>query len=301
MSERGCGSTSSACGGRWTSSSATPSASSGGAPPAPRAGFSPRVDVYYGGQPPQAVVKAELAGVDIDTVALEVAGRELVITGERPVRRDRGARLPAARDRGGPLPARGRAGRRRGRRARPGQLRGRDPAGRAAARRPGDPPRADRAQSASRLMDGRRHPGRRGRGRRRARSASAAPAPLPAALPVLPLKDIGRLPGHADAARRRPGPLDAAGRRRALRRAHAGHGRLAGPRARRARARRPLRRRGGRGRRPDAQGPRRDDADPRPGDGAGADRRLRHREAVPRGAHRGDARRSSSPLASSRR
>jgi HSP20 family protein len=48
-------------------------------------GFSPRVDVYYGGQPPRAVVKAELAGVDIDSVALEVAGRELVITGHRPV------------------------------------------------------------------------------------------------------------------------------------------------------------------------------------------------------------------------
>ena len=48
-------------------------------------GFSPRVDVYYGGEPPCAVVKAELAGVDIDTVSLEVAGRELVITGERPV------------------------------------------------------------------------------------------------------------------------------------------------------------------------------------------------------------------------
>jgi HSP20 family protein len=50
-----------------------------------QSGFSPRVDVYYGGQPPRAVVKAELAGVDIDSVALEVAGRELVITGHRPV------------------------------------------------------------------------------------------------------------------------------------------------------------------------------------------------------------------------
>jgi HSP20 family protein len=48
-------------------------------------GFSPRVDVYYAGDPARAVVKAELAGVDIDTVALELAGRELVITGERPV------------------------------------------------------------------------------------------------------------------------------------------------------------------------------------------------------------------------
>jgi len=46
-------------------------------------GFSPRVDVYYAGDPPRAVVKVELAGVDIDTVALELAGRELVITGER--------------------------------------------------------------------------------------------------------------------------------------------------------------------------------------------------------------------------
>jgi HSP20 family protein len=48
-------------------------------------GFSPRVDVYYCGDEPRAVVKADLAGVDIDTVALELAGRELVITGERPV------------------------------------------------------------------------------------------------------------------------------------------------------------------------------------------------------------------------
>jgi HSP20 family protein len=51
-----------------------------------QSGFSPRVDVYYaGGDSPRAVVKAELAGVDIETVGLEVAGRELVITGERPV------------------------------------------------------------------------------------------------------------------------------------------------------------------------------------------------------------------------
>ena len=55
-----------------------------------QAGFSPRVDVYYGGQPPRAVVKAELAGVNIDTVSLEVAGRELVITGERPVEETEG-------------------------------------------------------------------------------------------------------------------------------------------------------------------------------------------------------------------
>ena len=47
-------------------------------------GFSPRVDVYYcGDDEPKAIVKVELAGIDIDTVSLEVSGRELVISGER--------------------------------------------------------------------------------------------------------------------------------------------------------------------------------------------------------------------------
>jgi HSP20 family protein len=56
----------------------------------PLSGFSPRVDVYYCGDEPRAIVKAELPGVDIDTVALEVSGRELVITGERPVQETEG-------------------------------------------------------------------------------------------------------------------------------------------------------------------------------------------------------------------
>ncbi len=56
----------------------------------PSRGFSPRVDVYYCGDPPRAIVKAELAGVDVETVALEVSGRELVITGERPVQETEG-------------------------------------------------------------------------------------------------------------------------------------------------------------------------------------------------------------------
>jgi HSP20 family protein len=55
-----------------------------------RPGFSPRVDLYYCGDEPRAVVKAELAGVDMDTVSLEVAGRELVITGERPLQETEG-------------------------------------------------------------------------------------------------------------------------------------------------------------------------------------------------------------------
>ena len=49
----------------------------------PGRAFTPEVDVYYCGKPPRAVVKAELAGVDIDEVALEIRGRQLIIAGER--------------------------------------------------------------------------------------------------------------------------------------------------------------------------------------------------------------------------
>ena len=60
----------------------------------PRQGavFVPRVDVYYCGEnaPKKAVVKAELPGVDVDAVNLEVRGRSLVISGERPVRETEG-------------------------------------------------------------------------------------------------------------------------------------------------------------------------------------------------------------------
>ncbi|HEV7918043.1 MAG TPA: Hsp20/alpha crystallin family protein [Solirubrobacterales bacterium] len=48
-----------------------------------RRGFSPKIDVYYEGDPPVAVITADLAGIDIDDVALEVQGRRLVIAGER--------------------------------------------------------------------------------------------------------------------------------------------------------------------------------------------------------------------------
>src|ERR671925_463904 len=50
---------------------------------APRRGFSPSVDVYYVDDPPRAVVKAELAGVAVEDVALEIRGRQLVMAGER--------------------------------------------------------------------------------------------------------------------------------------------------------------------------------------------------------------------------
>ena len=52
--------------------------------------FTPEVDVYYCGDPPRAIVKAAVAGVDIDRVALEIRGRQLVIAGERRSRESEG-------------------------------------------------------------------------------------------------------------------------------------------------------------------------------------------------------------------
>jgi HSP20 family protein len=46
-------------------------------------GFSPRVDVYYTGQPPTAIVMVDLAGVEVEGVALEIHGRQLTIAGHR--------------------------------------------------------------------------------------------------------------------------------------------------------------------------------------------------------------------------
>jgi HSP20 family protein len=46
-------------------------------------GFSPLVDVYYVDDPPRAVVRADLAGIDIEDVVLEIRGRQLLIAGER--------------------------------------------------------------------------------------------------------------------------------------------------------------------------------------------------------------------------
>jgi len=48
-----------------------------------RAGFSPAVDVYYCGEPPRAIIKAELSGIEADQIGIEVSGRELTITGLR--------------------------------------------------------------------------------------------------------------------------------------------------------------------------------------------------------------------------
>jgi HSP20 family protein len=53
-------------------------------------GFSPNVDVYYCGEPQQAVVKVDLAGVELSEVGIEVSGRHLAIVGERPVQETEG-------------------------------------------------------------------------------------------------------------------------------------------------------------------------------------------------------------------
>ena len=54
-----------------------------GLSPRRRGGFSPAVDVYYASDPPRAVVRADLAGIDPTEVQLEIRGRELVLSGHR--------------------------------------------------------------------------------------------------------------------------------------------------------------------------------------------------------------------------
>jgi HSP20 family protein len=54
-----------------------------GLSPRRRGGFSPAVDVYYASDPPRAVVRADLAGIDPNAVQLEIRGRELILTGHR--------------------------------------------------------------------------------------------------------------------------------------------------------------------------------------------------------------------------
>ena len=55
-----------------------------------RTGFSPNVDVYYCGEPQMAVVKVDLAGVELEAIGIEVSGRQLAIVGERPVQETEG-------------------------------------------------------------------------------------------------------------------------------------------------------------------------------------------------------------------
>jgi HSP20 family protein len=53
-------------------------------------GFSPNVDVYYCGDPKRAIVKVDLAGVELGEVGIEVSGRHLAIVGERQLQETEG-------------------------------------------------------------------------------------------------------------------------------------------------------------------------------------------------------------------
>ncbi|HEY5943831.1 MAG TPA: Hsp20/alpha crystallin family protein [Solirubrobacterales bacterium] len=53
-------------------------------------GFSPNVDVYYCGEPQRAIVKVDLAGVELSEVGIEVSGRHLAIVGERQMQESEG-------------------------------------------------------------------------------------------------------------------------------------------------------------------------------------------------------------------
>jgi len=53
-------------------------------------GFSPNVDVYYVDEPQRAVVKVDLAGVDLSEVGIEVSGRQLAIVGRRVLQETEG-------------------------------------------------------------------------------------------------------------------------------------------------------------------------------------------------------------------
>jgi HSP20 family protein len=53
-------------------------------------GFSPNVDVYYCGDPQRAIVKVDLAGIELSEVEIEVSGRHLAIAGERHLQETEG-------------------------------------------------------------------------------------------------------------------------------------------------------------------------------------------------------------------
>jgi HSP20 family protein len=48
-----------------------------------RAGFSPAVDVTYASDPSRVIVTAELAGIDVADLDLELAGSQLILAGHR--------------------------------------------------------------------------------------------------------------------------------------------------------------------------------------------------------------------------
>ena len=126
-------------------------------PPLTRGGsdFHPRVDVYYSEGPiggsgeavPKAVVTADLAGVAADAVNIEISGRMLVVSGNRPVRQTEGRAYQQVEIPTGTFRRAVELGVDVDRRGRAGDLRGRAARGRAAdqASRRNGAPSADRA------------------------------------------------------------------------------------------------------------------------------------------------------------
>src|SRR3981081_1384689 len=53
-----------------------------------RGGFSPAVDIAYTSDPPRVIVTAELAGVELGELELEIQGRKLILAGHRPAAPD---------------------------------------------------------------------------------------------------------------------------------------------------------------------------------------------------------------------
>ena len=229
---------------------------------------------------------------------------------------DRGPCVPAGRDRGRAVPARHRARtptwspRRPGPPTRTGSSAsscrcGRAPPPAAACRsRPASSCGATRWGHPRAGRGGGRRPEHRGRGGRRHRAGhSRAPGPaVPGALPVLPLQEMVPYPGHADPARGRARAFDATRQRGPLGRAHARDGRVQEPR-------------GSRSPGPTSSTtsaspaivarmlkvPGRDHQDPGPGHRARSADRLRRRGALSRRPHRAAARTSSSRPRSWRR
>ena len=233
----------------------------------------------------RGVVKVELAGVPMTPSTSRSPGRELVISGERPVQETEGRVYQQVEIEAGPFRRLVELNADVVAEERPGDLRRRHPPGRAAAQRPARAPAGSRSSRGS--DDGRGDA--LDRGRRDARHRAGDPRPLgqklPGALPVLPLKDMVTFPDTLTPLAVGQPAFDPADRRRPLGRADGRDGRLARPGPRRARPRRHLRRRRRRRGRPDAEDPRRHRPRSRPGRRAGPDRRLRHRGPLPDRPH----------------
>ena len=150
-------------------------------------GFSPSVDVYYVDSPPRAVVRTELAGVDIEDVALEIRGRQLLIAGERRPAKAEGRLYQQIEIEHGPFRRLVELGADVGRRGGARGVRGRHARDRGPARPPGGvhPARSDRGGREGGARMSIHIPSTNGE----TLEVPVGTTRLPDALPVLPLRD----------------------------------------------------------------------------------------------------------------